>query len=791
MDKQPTDWRLSPLKLEELFRRSLSEISVAADDTSRIQVICCFINETKGINEDLLYSFYLQYSGAFFYLLSGLQPETASPEELLNIYENAVNFYKKFPDKIEAALAREGLANLLFHLALEYFYLGELEKAGQVLSLKNRLLKENLIPEAEEIFTSNCPLPVDQLLRIKNSGLSNWKMCAEFFNTAGIPEEILSEKDLILEKWENYQGHTRDSIYCTLVEKKEDLLTPEKARLISLTAHGRRLVTAEGQNVFRFFNLTSSLREDLNASVADGLEAADHFISQNLSLTLPPFFIVFSFPDKKFTYTGQSLGLPVVLLSLCQKLALFEAPVSLYITKEAAFTGRVDINGRVLRIEPEGLEMKIRTAFYSGLRYLVLPKENIKEASLILYRLLSKHPFRRLELIGVESIQEIIEDDRLIIKKSTPRIIWLIKTGKRALSKIFIFTLLLTALLCSVVLVNKYRHFQFWKSRQVVSIELLNDRVVALNENRDTLWSYQLKKPVEPASLIQNFCDIDDDGKKEALIAVNYKEEEKQASEILIFDRNGRLKWSYQPGKRIKTQTDEFSSNFVVKILGVWKFKENSPEKFILVVANHSTWYPTQITLLDISGRVIGEYWQAGHLGREAFLIEDTDEDGWNEIILAGTNNDFQCACLLVLDPRKVEGYSPSSGNPEFQFRDLPPGSQEYYILFPRTTLNQVMAIRNYARKIELIREDKEIEVICTEFAKENLYEMIYNFDFKFEPLFSRPTDSTIGIIKEMIVSGILPPQAITELRILKEKIRFWDGQSWSYKPAKNKYLKF
>jgi len=787
MDKNSSPASLTPLQLEELFRKSVSEMALASDDASRVRVIWHFISETRTLDQDLVYSFYLQYAGVFFYLLASMQPEFIPPEELLNIYEAATTFYKKFSDKIDKRLAREGLANLLFYLALQYFYLGDVSRGCQTLYTKKRLLESEQITEAKDIFTTPCPIPQAQILRIVNSSLSDLQICQEFFKLSDIPKEIRAEGDQIMEKWEKYLGYSSESIYCLLVEKKQALLTPEKARLIELTAHGHKMVSNEGQNIFRFSNLMSSLSEVLSAAVADSLEAADYLIRHVLHLKLPPFYVTFSFPDKNFTYSGQSLGLPVALLAVGQKLATFEAPLQLAITREAAFTGRVDINGQVLRIEPEGLEEKIKAAFYSGLRYLVIPEDNIKEASLILYQLLSRHPFRRLELVGVKKLTEIIENEKLVKKKSVPRFIWFIKSHRASILKTLLFLLVLSGLF----MLSRHFGLQLWKGNQVIYLEIVNDQLLALNENKVTLWKHQLKNSVEPGSLTQELVDLDGDQKKEILVSVNYKGAGKQNSEVFLFEQNGRLRWSYQPGKRIKTLTDEFTNNFITSIIGAWNFRKDSPEKFILVLANHVTWYPTQITLLNPSGQVIGEYWQVGHLGKDSLVVEDVDEDGWNEIILGGTNNDFQSACLLVLDPRKVEGCSPSSGNPEFQFLGLPPGTQEYYILFPRTTLNQVMALRNYARQVVFLREDKTLEVSCTEFSKETAYEVLYNFDNHFQPLLSRPTDLTIEKIKELLASGILPPHALTELRILKEKIKFWDGEGWSYQPARNKNLTF
>lgn len=782
---------LSPIYLENLFNQTLSNISLAPDDQEKVKLICNFIRETSNLPEDLTYSFHLQISGMFFFLTANFQPDPASPEELQSYLNTGLNLYRRFTEKIDKQLFKEALTNLLFHLALNHFYLGELEEGWRTLINKQLIAEKDSLDNLESELEEKKEVTIPEALEIKKVYNSNLEMVRAFFDRFNHQMDLSSDKELILEKWKKFTGRSSDSVYCCLVERRGLLQVPDRAKLVLLESHCRRSVASDSHNLFRFYNTSPFQKDEIYHCAADALEATDYLIKNLFQLVLPPCVLSFSFTEKRFLYSGESIGLPLALLALTQKLITNDSRLCFFFSKEAAYTGKIDLNGEVLRIDPEALELKIKAAFYSGLRYLVIPAGNLKEANMFLYKLLSRHPWRRLELIGINSLEEILRDDRVCAKTIAPLIPWITKRKKITLRRLLAGLLIVGMITVSLILINKNPALHFWKIRHPVVLEVHANNLFALNQERQLLWLYKLPKPFDPQSLLQKFIDLNADGREEILAAGNYKSDEKPSCELFCFSQTGKLLWQYRPGKRIKTPTDEFSNNFVIRIFEVAQLQNDSSEKSILVLSNHSTWYPTQISVLNARGELIGEYWNAGYLSQEALIIEDLDGDGWKEIVLGGTNNDFQAACLIVLDPRKIAGCSPASGTPEYQFKDLPAGTQEFYLLFPRTTLNRTLAIRNYVKMVEISREDKILEVTTTEYSKDIDYEMKYNFDFQLNPIFSRPVDLMTEKVKELIISGLLPFNALTELKILKEKIKFWDGESWVFKPARNKTLNF
>ncbi|MCX8160771.1 MAG: hypothetical protein N3G18_07550 [Candidatus Saccharicenans sp.] len=777
--------------LENFYNQTLSSLSIAADELEKVRLITEFFQSTRDLPEDLTRSFHLQLAGLFFFLTASFQPDGLPPEELQGYLEASWYLYRRFQDKILPDQLKETLSNLLFYLALSHFYLGELEDGLKILRKKQKLgavtSPDNLESNLE---STQAELP-DNIRELKDQGSSNWLIFLELAKKVGREDGLTLDIDLIQDKWKRFTGWSSDSLFCPLVEKRGLLQAGERARLLLLESRCRRTGAAEGHNLVRFSNLPAYHQEKTYLMAADALEAADYLLKTEYQFNLPPCTLLFSFSEKNFMYSGESLSLPLATLSLTQKLISSQCRFYFIYSREAAFTGKIDLNGETQRISSEALEQKVRAAFYSGIRYLVIPAENLKEARSFVFNLLAKHPWRRLELIGIHNIREINADNRICQRIKLPLIAHLVRTRGPLIRRGLLGLIGLFAIITALVIINKNPSFHFWKIRHPVIIEPRDNRLFARNPEEQLLWTFPLRRPLKPESFQQKFVDLDGDEEEEILVSGEYLGEEKESAELFCLKKSGKLLWSYRPGRKIKTLTDEFSNHYSIKRFEVANFSNASPEKSVLVIGNHVTWYPTQIAMLNVRGQVLGEYWHAGHLGQAALLIEDLDEDGWQEIIIGGTNNDFQQACLLVLDSRAIAGCSPGSGKPEFQFGELPAGSQEYYLLLPRTTINQVMGLRNYVTSVQLFREEKTLEVITNEFNKEAPCQMMYNFDFKFNPLLSRPTDLLTEAVKELVVSRVLPPHSETELRSLKERIRYWDGEAWVNYPARNKKLNF
>lgn len=99
----------------------------------------------------------------------------------------------------------------------------------------------------------------------------------------------------------------------------------------------------------------------------------------------------------------------------------------------------------------------------------------------------------------------------------------------------------------------------------------------------------------------------------------------------------------------------------------------------------HGKYYPSGLGVFDADGTVRGMYAHRGHVGR--FIIEDLDDDGADELLALGTNNDlaYQGATVVYLEEGAWSGASVdppgAAGKPAADGR-LTDGSR-YRVIFP------------------------------------------------------------------------------------------------------------
>jgi hypothetical protein len=129
-------------------------------------------------------------------------------------------------------------------------------------------------------------------------------------------------------------------------------------------------------------------------------------------------------------------------------------------------------------------------------------------------------------------------------------------------------------------------------------------------------------------------ADIDGDGRKEVLVSF-VPEKAHEGGSILCFEASGKLRWEHHLGvpKTFGSRTFEpaYRGRFLRRVLIAGR-------PYVLTVANHYIWYPSQVALLDPrTGRVVDEYWHPGAIYH--CLLRDPGADGEPELLLGAVNN--------------------------------------------------------------------------------------------------------------------------------------------------------
>jgi hypothetical protein len=191
----------------------------------------------------------------------------------------------------------------------------------------------------------------------------------------------------------------------------------------------------------------------------------------------------------------------------------------------------------------------------------------------------------------------------------------------------------------------------------------------------------------------------------------------------------------------------------------------------IVVNAAHMDDFPSQLLVLSADGRMIGEYWNAGRFTDVAF--EDIDHDGAKEILAVGTNNEYEKACLIVLDPKNMHGVSPQL-KAKYQCAEFPAGSEKFYILFPRTDVDKITSPPRDAMDRIRILQDHIIKAtpqfsrIDYEFGYDlGIVNIVreYGFDFEHDKL--RQEGKITSVLNEDYNER------------LKAGIQYWNGREW------------
>lgn len=229
------------------------------------------------------------------------------------------------------------------------------------------------------------------------------------------------------------------------------------------------------------------------------------------------------------------------------------------------------------------------------------------------------------------------------------------------------------------------------------------------------------------------FADIDGDGRIETLFVYVSLDFASVGTTLLCFSQDGRIKWEFVPGRMIRDTIQEYFPPFFISNVQVIPVGESLGPR-IVVSSNHYLHNPNQIAIVGPSGELISEYWHSGHLQTVAHA--DLNGDGIEEILLAGVNNGYRQATLVIFDSRFVSG---ASQQPGLQIFGLPPGTEKAIVLFPRTCLSK-NAPYNRVSDLRITRE-RRIVLAVVEGVSEarNPGVMIYELDYGLRVVNARP----------------------------------------------------
>jgi hypothetical protein len=331
--------------------------------------------------------------------------------------------------------------------------------------------------------------------------------------------------------------------------------------------------------------------------------------------------------------------------------------------------------------------------------------------------------------------------------------------------------------------------------KEPVDFLIKGSTLIILNDQGSELWRYntglenlcgnevyrqhyQFKRLLNRHSSLPYLLigDIDGDRSREVLFSPQTQNETKEG-EVFCFDRKGKLLWSFQAGRQMNFGSKTYSSDY--RISGIVPDDlDGDGDHEILVISTHRPDWPCQLALLDSKGDLSGEFWNAGYIND--LTCVDLNDDGVKEVIVGGNNNEYGRGCLAVFKATLMRGGSPQQ-NAAFQSPDLEPGSELYYVLLPRTDVDQVDCYPVDAVATVDSLSDRRI------LARTNLAQIYYTFDFGFGPPQLMLSNYFLQAHEKARAEGKIQSTLSDDYENgLIRDIRYWDGYGWTSEPAMN-----
>jgi hypothetical protein len=343
-----------------------------------------------------------------------------------------------------------------------------------------------------------------------------------------------------------------------------------------------------------------------------------------------------------------------------------------------------------------------------------------------------------------------------------------------------------------------YFVYYFMRDRILADFKIQGSKFILLNKNNRALWEYDtgltdLETTAKYKAHFQfktisregpwlhqpylTILDINGSGSKEVLFTVQTNTE-KNEGQLICFSNKGKILWDYHVGRRMTYGSKEYSADYKISAIGVCDLEEDG-SKEILVIGRHIPYFPTQITLLDCQGKILGEYWHSGGIADYAFI--DLNKDGKKEIFLSGINNEWRSPCCAILDAQQFKGASPQTKD-YYTCNDVEFGFEKYYLLFPRNSLDLAISLNNAICSIDFFEND--VVTFLSRFAS-----IIYELDFSMTLIGIDLTHSFMDDYETLKKEGkINLNMDQIQKEILSQGIQYFDGEGWTKSVTTTKF---
>ena len=422
--------------------------------------------------------------------------------------------------------------------------------------------------------------------------------------------------------------------------------------------------------------------------------------------------------------------------------------------------------------------------FFSSISIFVVPRAHYESAVSVQEELHKRIPTKNLTILSADHLSDLFSDRRITGVKSISRLGHLAGKAVKHRNQIFLFVILLSLIVTPIM----WSVFSLHPDPEFYFLEDAGWDIQ--NKDHKTLWQIPLQHntvaDIRKAGFQKIFIiDINNDDIKDIIYSQNNKVEDSWGGFITAIDGATRKQiWNLPTEFEINYPFDPAITNGIMRphelVIGEIDAEEGID---IFATAMHS-FYPAVLIKIDpANGQVLAQYDHAGLL--RDVSVADLDGDGVKEILIGGTNNAFNQATGIILNPNNIGGVGPALGG----YRSSNPASHHEiaYIRFPTSRVHDFSPLSNaMVQDIRFLSTERQLafhisEGIYPERSSIGTADYIVVINDKFEPLsvgFNDIWDRVFVLMQQQeMVTG---DYSRTRYAELLNGIQIWNDDGWA-----------
>ena len=741
----------SPLQFARDFEKFRSDLAAEPDPVDGLALMLDFWkNHSDSLPHQSNWTYLAEFIGELTGRCTKDNLENLSFDELKSIHALLKTFSDRNMDSI-----KDAFNTVCREYARKLFYVGDYETALKILGADTA---------------------IDSTDKDLIKGLNEFDTLYHIYSLYKETETPLKAELLnILTEWEGYRESLyQDQALCLFVEK-DGRGKAARGRMKFLSARVELFRKSAPIDEVTFDNQIKTPDDPFIGVAYDALEAVRGIFNRGdfQHKAARRYHAHFNIIGGNHQFTGDSIGLAAALLTYTQLMKPEIMRHERFLSSDVAFTGSIDKEGRLMPVNGDTLTLKIERAFFSPVKYLVLPIDNHAIAQNALEQLSIKYPNRRLLLVGASHLCDLLEN-RNIIRSEKVCIGQLyarrvVKYTRMTKLQVPLLLCLLYVLICLI-----HPKAWLWFDWNPYDVRIVGAGFEVLNADSHVIWSKTFDCGDIGTETFWKLGNLDDDPENEVAITPSVMGCEKNAW-LFVYDNDGDTIFS-----RNTVVIGEYPGDDH-KNFNHWPghidFVETKQGIVIISRANMSMPARQYLRFWDEKGDSLGWYINSGQSGATKDNFKVVNDTCW---LFGSFNNRADCACLFALNPFGCFGVSPPYNVPEIpELANVLQGNQLLYILFARSSVN-LQRHEKYNVPILINRvNDSTFKFDISELCDME-HDLLYYLDISFRVFDVGIADRFAKYLESLVDFGAMSElERDTYLDSMLFKVTYWIDSGW------------